>query len=121
MDVDNMQGSTLQAMAEAVEDADVVLVCFSQKYKNSPNCRAGTLFVYPAVLHYESTQTNDITICSALPERMFVFFLYQLQKSIELSGPVKDIIRYLNTNRLKTYISMLSDISFRFFGWLFIN
>ena len=41
MDLDNMQGSTLQAMAEAVEDADIVLVCFSQKYKNSPNCRAG--------------------------------------------------------------------------------
>ena len=45
MDVDNMQGSTLQGMAEAVEDADIVLVCFSQKYKNSPNCRAGELLL----------------------------------------------------------------------------
>ena len=43
MDVDNMAGSTLQAMAEAVENADIVLVCFSQKYKNSPNCRAGRI------------------------------------------------------------------------------
>ena len=41
MDVDNMAGSTLQAMANAVEEADLVLVCFSQKYKNSQNCRAG--------------------------------------------------------------------------------
>ena len=42
MDVDNMAGSTLQAMAEAIENAYVVLICYSQKYKISPNCRAGT-------------------------------------------------------------------------------
>lgn len=41
MDIDDMGGSTLQAMAEAVENALVVLVCFSQRYKDSPNCRAG--------------------------------------------------------------------------------
>ena len=43
MDVDDMQGSTLQAMASAVEKADIVLVCYSHKYKNSDNCRAGML------------------------------------------------------------------------------
>ena len=42
MDIDNMGGSTLQAMAEAVEDAFVVLTCMSQKYKDSPNTRAGS-------------------------------------------------------------------------------
>ena len=41
MDVDNMAGSTLQAMAEAVENADIVLLCYSQKFKTSPNCRLG--------------------------------------------------------------------------------
>ena len=41
MDVDDMQGSTLAAMAKAVEDADIVLVCYSQRYKDSDNCRAG--------------------------------------------------------------------------------
>ena len=41
MDIDNMKGSTLEAMAEAVEKASVVLLCSSQKYKNSPNCRLG--------------------------------------------------------------------------------
>lgn len=43
MDVDDLQGSTLQAMAQAVEKADIVLVCYSQKYKNSDNCRAGRI------------------------------------------------------------------------------
>ncbi len=38
-------------MASAVENASVVLICFSETYKNSPSCRTGThrhlwLFVY---------------------------------------------------------------------------
>ena len=36
-----LAGSTLEAMALAVEKAAVVLVCMSQKYKDSPNCRTG--------------------------------------------------------------------------------
>ncbi|CAC5411830.1 unnamed protein product [Mytilus coruscus] len=39
IDVERMGGSTLSAMAEAVENASVVLVCMSEKYKLSPNCR----------------------------------------------------------------------------------
>ena len=42
MDIDEMGGSTLESMAKAVENASVVLVCVSQKYKESPNCRSGT-------------------------------------------------------------------------------
>jgi hypothetical protein len=41
LDIDCMGGSTLQAMAEAVENAAVVLISASHKYKDSPNCRAG--------------------------------------------------------------------------------
>ena len=41
MDIDQMGGSTLQAMADAVENANIVLMCMTQKYKDSPNCRAG--------------------------------------------------------------------------------
>ena len=43
MDIDEMGGSTLESMATAVENASVVLVCVSQKYKESPNCRSGNL------------------------------------------------------------------------------
>lgn len=41
IDYEQMGGSTLQAMAEAVENSAVVLVCMSEKYKESPNCRTG--------------------------------------------------------------------------------
>ena len=43
MDIDQMGGSTLQAMADAVEGADIILMCMSNKYKNSPACRAGII------------------------------------------------------------------------------
>lgn len=44
MDVDNMKGSTLEAMADAIEKSAVVLICMSQRYKESTNCRTGKLF-----------------------------------------------------------------------------
>jgi len=44
MDIDDMAGSTFDAMADAVEKADLVLICMSQKYKESPPCGLGKLF-----------------------------------------------------------------------------
>lgn len=41
VDIDDMEGSTLETMAKAVENAKLILLCSSQKYKDSPNCRAG--------------------------------------------------------------------------------
>ncbi|KAJ7380757.1 hypothetical protein OS493_007135 [Desmophyllum pertusum] len=46
MDIDEMGGSTLESMASAVENASVVLVCVSQKYKESPNCRSEAEYTY---------------------------------------------------------------------------
>ncbi|KAJ8322143.1 hypothetical protein KUTeg_000614 [Tegillarca granosa] len=46
MDIDDMAGSTLEAMAKAVEEADVVLLCFSKKYKDSDNCRAEAEYAF---------------------------------------------------------------------------
>jgi len=36
-------GSTLEAMAKAVEESSLILIFFSEAYKNSTNCRAGKL------------------------------------------------------------------------------
>ncbi|XP_068693610.1 uncharacterized protein [Montipora foliosa] len=46
MDLEQMRGSTLDSMAKAVEDASVVLICASQKYKDSSNCRSEADYVY---------------------------------------------------------------------------
>ena len=46
MDLEQMGGSTLDAMAKAVENSSVVLVCVSQRYKESPNCRAEAKYAF---------------------------------------------------------------------------
>ncbi|XP_013394066.1 uncharacterized protein LOC106161607 isoform X2 [Lingula anatina] len=46
MDVDHMTGSTLEAMAHAVEKAAVILICMSQQYKDSPSCRTEAEYAY---------------------------------------------------------------------------
>ena len=46
MDLEQMKGSTLDAMAEAVENASVVLVCVSRRYKESQNCRSEATYAY---------------------------------------------------------------------------
>ncbi|XP_070553248.1 uncharacterized protein [Ptychodera flava] len=46
MDIEKMGGSTLAAMAEAVQGADVVLICMSEKYKFSNPCRSEAEYTY---------------------------------------------------------------------------
>ncbi|KAK6182496.1 hypothetical protein SNE40_010174 [Patella caerulea] len=46
MDVEHMSGSTLEAMALAVEKSVVVLICLSEKYKASPSCRTEAEYIY---------------------------------------------------------------------------
>ncbi|XP_041350494.1 uncharacterized protein LOC121369460 [Gigantopelta aegis] len=46
MDVEFMSGSTLEAMALAVEKAAVILICMTEKYKESPSCRTESEYVF---------------------------------------------------------------------------
>eukprot|EP00038_Savillea_parva_P000847 m.99120 g.99120 ORF g.99120 m.99120 type:complete len:1093 (+) comp10296_c1_seq1:67-3345(+) len=46
VDVDNMSGSTLEAMAMAVENAYTVIVVLSEAYKNSTACRTEAEYAY---------------------------------------------------------------------------
>lgn len=41
----NKYANLLEGMARAVEEAYVILICFSEKYKNSQNCRTGRVSV----------------------------------------------------------------------------
>lgn len=45
-------GSTLEAMSLAIENAAVVLIGMSKKYKESPNCRSGNGHVFDCFLRY---------------------------------------------------------------------
>ncbi|XP_072031674.1 uncharacterized protein [Amphiura filiformis] len=46
MDIDKMKGNLLHAMAEAIEQSAVVVVCMSQKYKESLSCRSEASYAY---------------------------------------------------------------------------
>ncbi|KAG2442907.1 hypothetical protein HXX76_002983 [Chlamydomonas incerta] len=46
MDIEKMSGSTLEAMALAVEGAAAVLLCISKRYKESQACRAEAEYAY---------------------------------------------------------------------------
>lgn len=51
-------GSTLEAMSLAIENAAVVLIGMSKKYKESPNCRSGNGRVLRCFLGYQSRLIN---------------------------------------------------------------
>jgi len=46
LDLEQMRGSTLEAMATAVESSTIVCICATRKYKNSPNCRAEAEYAF---------------------------------------------------------------------------
>ncbi|XP_072037547.1 uncharacterized protein [Amphiura filiformis] len=46
IDVDQVEGNILVAMANAVEKADAILVCVSRSYKASVNCQAEAHYAY---------------------------------------------------------------------------
>ena len=46
MDLEQIGRTTLDAMAKAVENSSVVLVCVSERYKESPNCRAEAKYAF---------------------------------------------------------------------------
>jgi len=46
MDVDRMMGSTLEAMAAAIESSDAIIMCISGRYKESQACRTEAEYAY---------------------------------------------------------------------------
>lgn len=46
IDVEDIHGSSLDSMARAVEDAAVVLVCVTEKYRQSLNCQAEAQYAF---------------------------------------------------------------------------
>jgi hypothetical protein len=46
IDVENIHGSSLEAMADAIEESTIVLMCMTEKYKQSVNCRAEAEYAF---------------------------------------------------------------------------
>ncbi|KAL8606718.1 hypothetical protein ACOMHN_018752 [Nucella lapillus] len=90
MDVDNMSGSTLQAMAEAVEQAEAVLMCMSPRYKDSDNCRTEAEYAFKLKktiipLQMETNYQPDGWLGILLGTKLFIDFSgkYPFEKKAE--------------------------------------
>ena len=46
IDVENIHGSSLESMANAVENSYCVLMCMTENYKQSSNCRAEAEYAF---------------------------------------------------------------------------
>lgn len=46
MDLENMYGSTIDRMAEAIQNSQLILVCMSLKYQTSPYCKTEGQYMY---------------------------------------------------------------------------
>ena len=46
IDVESIHGSSLESMANAVEDSTGVLMCMTENYKQSSNCRAEAEYAF---------------------------------------------------------------------------
>ncbi|KAK6186797.1 hypothetical protein SNE40_006068 [Patella caerulea] len=96
MDIDDMEGSTLQAMAEAIEQAEVVLICMSRKYKDSPNCRAEGEYAHqrrkkiiPLIL--ERNYQPDGWLGLILGAKLFYDFSGKYSFRSRIGGLLKDV------------------------------
>jgi len=79
LDIEEMQGSTLQAMADAVERSCIVLICLTQKYKESPNCRSEAEYTNKLRKHFiplmlESNYQPDGWLGILLGEKLYYPF-----------------------------------------------
>ena len=46
IDVEQIHGSSLDSMAKAVEDAEIVLICVTEKYRQSINCQSEAQYAF---------------------------------------------------------------------------
>jgi hypothetical protein len=51
LDFENMYGSTLQSMAQAIESSNIILICMSNPYKQSAYCRSEAEYAYTRQRH----------------------------------------------------------------------
>ncbi|XP_025080765.1 uncharacterized protein LOC112556198 isoform X2 [Pomacea canaliculata] len=96
IDYEQMGGSTLQAMAEAVENAAVVLLCMSEKYKQSPNCRTEAEYTFQQRKEYiplmmQKKYRPDGWLGAILGAKLFFDFSgkYPFEKSMQ--GLLKEL------------------------------
>ena len=107
MDVDNMTNNTLEAMASGVEQAKLILICYSEHYKQSNMCRTEAEYVFrlgkpfiPINMEYRYFPTGWLGII--IGARLYVDF--SLHKH-----PLNIVFERLS-NEMKTVLNQRHDL-----------
>jgi hypothetical protein len=112
IDVENMHGSTLEAMAEAIEQTHIVLVCMSKAYRHSRACQAEGEYAYTRQRHIiplkmQSKYNPDGWLGLLVGAKMYIDFTKH-DFDLAYVKLLKEIESYQSSNR-KTCISDFSD------------
>ncbi|CAK8677563.1 uncharacterized protein LOC143447268 [Clavelina lepadiformis] len=102
IDVDKMQGSILEDMAHAVEDAGVIVIAMTEDYKNSNSCRTEAEYAYklqkPIIpLLLEPGYEPDGWLGALVGTQLYVDL--SLKHSFEAKFP--DVLKMIRTKMLK--------------------
>ena len=46
IDINEIHGSSLESMAKAIESSDIILLCITEKYRQSINCQAEAQYAF---------------------------------------------------------------------------
>ncbi|CAF3252843.1 unnamed protein product [Rotaria sp. Silwood2] len=90
LDQEQMHGSTIQAMANAVEGAEFILMCMSETYKRSANCQSEAEYSFNRKKHIvpikmKKDYVPDGWLGFILGTRMYIDFgTYDFDKAIQL-------------------------------------
>ena len=91
IDVNEIHGSSLEAMARAVESSDFILMCVTEKYRQSVNCQAEAQYsfklkkkIIPLILQ-KGLENVDGWLGIILGDKIFINFIkYPFEKCLEL-------------------------------------
>ncbi|CAF4830234.1 unnamed protein product [Rotaria sp. Silwood1] len=90
LDQEQMHGSTIEAMANAVESAQFILMCMSETYKRSANCQSEAEYAFNRKKHIvpikmKKDYVPDGWLGFILGTRMYIDFgTYDFDKAIQL-------------------------------------
>ena len=127
IDVEQIYGSTLASMAEAVENASVFLMCVSEKYYQSPNCRLEAEYavklqkpIIPLVMQQDYMPLGWLGIIIG-GKIYYKFNGPRLNFDQTMSSVVKEINRYYQEEKPKSRQSNSSNSSSTICNNLSIN
>eukprot|EP01047_Picozoa_sp_COSAG01_P005801 COSAG01_NODE_202_length_22130_cov_167.927239_21_plen_2422_part_01 len=113
IDVEKMQGSTVEAMADAVEGAAVMCYGVSRAYKESANCRLEAQYAYQrekdmVPLMVEEEYRADGWLGMLMGTRMYyVFYGSTLSSEVAFEGKMEELCRELGERGRAGYSDMV--------------